>query len=191
MKMLLFISIFSLLFPIFTFGQNVNDYSGEWILDKEKSNLAQLSQIASMMMTVEQTRNEIIVTTTTEFPPFPTPVRQNSNEAKGTSFGLYDIKREYVGDGTYKYRLDGEERIVEVEVENMSQKTTVKLKAFFENGLLKLQSIRVFRGSGGEFILKAVETWELRDNGKSLNITREGEFRNSGKQKIELFFTRK
>lgn len=170
-KSILFVSLV-LLFSLNSFAQTPN-FSGEWILDKEKSKLdkRQAASIESQILKAEQADKDIKVTVTT---------KQNPNEMVGEN-------RVDLGGGANTYTLDGKE--ITVEKDSQIGRVLVKCKGEFKDGKLKLQSSRTFNTPSGDVTINIKEIWELSADGKTLNIKREGESP-QGTKTSELVFTK-
>ena len=142
------------LFSLNAFAQNPN-FSGEWILNKEKSKMdqKQAASIESQTLKAEQTDKEIKITVLT---------KQTEGQVGG--------RKVDVGGTTNTYTLDGKE--VTIQQDTQIGVIPVTFKGEVKDAQLKLQTTRVLNTPMGEVTITAKETWILEAEGKTLNIKR-------------------
>lgn len=139
-----------LTFSISVFAQSKTNFSGEWTLDRDKSDFSDQLRIESVKVTVEQSDKTIKITTDTTHVNIP---------------GQRGIPKR--PPSTTTYTLDGKEMTSEEDY--FGNKIPVKLTASLDSdGTLHLS--KVFETQGGNTVK---ETWSLSDGGKTLTIKRE------------------
>lgn len=141
---------------ILSFAQQP-DFSGNWILDKNKSKLDERSaaRIKSQTITTEQTEKEIKIVIATE---------QMTDDGQN--------KVDFGNGAPRIYTFDGKESF---EIRNTSiGKVEVAWKAEFKDKQLQLITSHKFNGSGDVTAL-TTETWTLSESGTVITIKRKSE----------------
>lgn len=172
------------------------NFAGDWELDTAKSKLPERMRVESMTLNVVQTANELKAATTAKRSA-PTEMKGTNNNNGGSMMsnggggmrggggmgrGMMD------GTQTVTYNLDGKE--TKLETPGIPGAEAVLKAEMEKDGKLKLSTSRTFNGSQGEMTMTTKETWELKDGGKTLKITRDTESPR-GTQTSELYFTKK
>lgn len=138
------------------------NYSGNWVLDKDKSELGRRSRVKLMTMKVTQSETELSYE------------RKVEREEGGSGRGGRGRGRGGRGRnaGAVKFNLEGKES----EVPGSGRFGKAKLKAkILDDGGLGLTQIRSFEGRNGSVEIKTVETWKLSKDGNTLTISSETE----------------
>ena len=138
-----------------------SDFSGEWKLDMDKSELGGRSRIESMTMNVTQTKEEIKFQRTAK--------RAESDDGgrrRGRGFGGG-------GNAGQTFKLDGSESTEAIERGQITG--SVVRTAEMKDGSLVLTIKRELETPRGERKTTSVETWELSEDGKTLTVSTETE----------------
>ena len=145
----------------------MTDFSGDWELNVDKSELSERSRIESMKMKVVQSKTELSVERT---------IKRESDGSIGGALGRgQGTRRGNRGGGmrgafpTTTYDLTGKETKVEMADGIMTGET--KLKAKSKNGKLTLTQKRTLNTRRGARKIKLVETWVLSADGKTLTVS--------------------
>lgn len=150
------------------------DFSGDWKLDIENSELGGRARIESMTMKVTQSETELSVERNVK--------RKGRDASIGGALGGGNRgrgrQRLRRGIPATIYDLTGKETSVKISDGIMNGNT--KLKAESSKGKLMLTQDRILNTPRGERKMKSVESWELSDSGNTLTIstvrsTRRGE----------------
>lgn len=181
-KTILMATAFLLLSAIAAFAQTKTDFSGNWTLDVSKSKLDERQRIESGTMNVTQTSND--VTFKTDFKRTPRPDNGGGN---GQGGGMGRGGMTGGASQTVSYTLDGKE--VTSQVGSGQMTGTAKMQAKWDDGKLKLTSVRTFSTPNGDFTTTLRETWELADGGKGLKVHRETESQR-GNQSSDFYYTK-
>ena len=169
MKKIFFLAAMLGAFSIAGFAQaKATDFSGTWVLDIPKSQLGERMRIEALTMTVAQTDKELKVTSETKRPAPPADAAQPGPNGPGAGRGM---GRNFGGDGTVSYSLEGKETIVEIDGPN--GKMPIKYRATLDAGKANLSSSRSFSGPMGEITATTKDTWTLSPDGKTLTVARE------------------
>lgn len=185
MKKIAILGALMCLFAVGVFAQTKTDFSGNWTLDKGKSNLGERSRIESMTVKATQTATDLTVDTETkrEAPP-----EGAGGQGGGRGMGGGRGAMMGGGDGTSVYKLDGSETTVEMETP--MGKIPMKRKAeFSSDGKLNLSSTVSVDTPNGAMTMVTKEVWELADGGKTLKIKRTRQTPR-GDQTMEMVFTK-
>ncbi|MCB1023945.1 MAG: hypothetical protein KDB79_06140 [Acidobacteria bacterium] len=167
---------FLLLFVAFTISaQTTPDYSGDWTLDKDKSELGERSRVKSMTMNVSQTDKTLTYERKAE--------REAAPEGGGGGRGMGGGRGPGGDQSAMTFSLDGKETKAE------TGRGEAKLKAKAESGKLELTTERSFEGPMGSISIKTVETWELSSDGKTLIVSSETKTPR-GDQSQKMVFTK-
>jgi hypothetical protein len=161
------------------------NFAGNWELDAGKSKLSDMMRIESMTMNVAQTDKDLTIETKTKRAERPEGEMRGGNGGGngGGRRGGGRMGRGMGGDGTFNYTLDGKE--------TSATSGDAKLKAKFEkDGKLKLMQTRNLETPMGAVSIKTNETWELKDDDKTLIVKRDTETPR-GTQSSEMYFTKK
>ncbi len=138
-------------------------FAGTWELDKSKSKMDErmASRLNGQTLTVTHDDKEVKVDRKNDMaaPPAGGPGGGPGGGGGGRGGGMMG------GAPNSTYKLDGSE----VVTENPRGKATSKAK--LNGGKLEVSTTSVFSGQNGEMTMKATESWELADGGKTLKIT--------------------
>ncbi len=140
------------------------DFSGDWTLNKEKSELGERNRMESMTMKVSQTADEMTVEKTIKMGERP----EGENRGGGNRMGGGD------GTQTLKYNLKGKETSADKGGGRRGGEAKLKAKAE-KDGKLKLIQTRSFETQMGAISIKTVEIWELSADGKTLTVSSNSE----------------
>jgi hypothetical protein len=135
-------------------NETATDFSGDWKLDLDKSELGERSRVESMTMKVTQSETELTY----------------KREAKRSEGG--GGRRGFRGGGNpapVTYKLDGTETSADIGRGDFTGKATYKAEKKDEK--LVLSATRTFETPNGTRSNKSFETWELSEDGKTLTIT--------------------
>ncbi|NNE68491.1 MAG: hypothetical protein HKN33_18130 [Pyrinomonadaceae bacterium] len=131
------------------------DFSGDWVLDTEKSELGGRRRIKSMKMKVTQTETELSYTREVE--------REAGGGGRGGRMGR---GRGMGGNQTSTFDLTGKERIEPSE----GRGGDVKLKAEEDGAGFKLTQSREFNGPMGAVTIITIEKWSLSEDGSTFTV---------------------
>lgn len=186
MKKLAVLGAIMCLFAVGVFAQAKTDFSGNWTLDKGKSNLGERSRIESMTVKATQTASDLTVETATKREAPPEGAGGGQGGGRGMGGGRGGMMGG--GDGTAVYKLDGSETATEMETP--MGKVPMKRKAeLASDGKLNITTSSTFSTPNGEMTMTTKETWELADGGKTLKIKRTRQTPR-GDQTMEMVFTK-
>lgn len=149
------VALFTCFFSVFLFGQKT-DFSGTWILDKNKSKLDEgfAARVQTQTIYAIQTSDTIKVYVSTEM------------------VGVTNEKSLDIAGENYKsYLFNGSETFYEERMAIGPVKIICKCE--YKNGELKLSTSRFFNGSDVAIVTR--ETWTLASDGMTLNVKRESE----------------
>lgn len=161
-------------------------FAGNWDLDVAKSKLFAKSSIESGTLKIKQTDKKLTVVSDFKRTQRPFPA---SNGLRGDiQFGGYGM----LSGGTTVYNLSGKKTVVETRTrDGMIPPDSVSMRAEIEtDGKLKITSIRSLEAKMGAVSSKTIETWQLLDGGKNLQVTLEMDMP-GGMQTAELVFNKK
>jgi hypothetical protein len=183
-------------------GTSPTDFSGTWVLDKNKSQglSRMLQNIESYTMTVKQDAQQLTVENKIVGAPRPAPSDQGTggqtegsrtgDGRRGGGFGGGRGGRggSGMGAGTAIYKLDGTETRAE---STGGRGGAATFKALWkDNGrALELTTTRSFNFQGNETTRTTKERWELVDGGKTLKVQRTSDSP-QGSQDANLVFTK-
>ncbi len=145
------------------------DFSGEWTLNLEKSDMGERGRVKSMEMSVTQTTEKISYTRKSEMEARPEGGDGGGGMRPGGGGGGMGGGRGGAGGSSQSaiFQLDGTEVKTEA-VGGMGG--TVKLKAKASDGKLSLKTSREFNSPNGAVQVTTNEKWELSADGKTLTI---------------------
>ncbi len=131
-----------LLYPATTYAGDKADFSGEWTLNEDKSEMGEGRFRPSATLKITQAENSLVIDRTR--------IGRDGEQRK--------IKDEYT--------LDGEAKLTETE-----RGSTKSTASWSEDGkTLTINSHRKMTREGQTFEITSVETWELSDDGSALTI---------------------
>ena len=177
-KIVLLTSLFVLFaaFGVSAQHDDVGSFSGNWTLDKEKSELGERARIESMTMDVKQTATELTVERKVTLAE-----RGDGDEDRRGGFGD--------GERALTFDLSGKETLA-APTGPGRRGGEIKLKAEVEkDGTLKLTQTRDIEGPMGSVTVKTVEIWKKSDDGSTLTVTGETETPR-GKRTMKMVFVK-
>lgn len=192
-KYALLASLCVLLFALTISAQDEEtNFSGNWLLDVSKSDLGERSRVESMTMNVRQTETDFSVERKTKMKEM-----ENNGEGRGGGMGN-GVGRGggmgmrggfgFSGDANLTYDLSGKETTSTIGEGDFTGNLTLKAKSE-KDGKMKFIQMRNFETPMGSMSIKTVETWELSNDEKTLNIRSETETPR-GNRNTKMVFTR-
>lgn len=161
---------------------SIADYSGEWKLDVDRSDVTQSAGIESMTMTVVHDAGTLSVSTETK-----RSAGRAGASGRGGGMGRGGIGAGPAGDGKFTYDLNGSEtRTVQA---TQFGTVPVRLKAALEKDKLTLSSVRTLSTPMGDVTVTTREEWVLSQEGERLTVKRVTETPR-GTNTMTLVFTR-
>ncbi len=142
------------------------DFSGEWTLNLEKSDMGERGRVKSMAMTVTQNTEKLSYTRKSEMEPRP-----EGGGGGGRPGGGGGARPGGGGMGGSSQSVTFEMNGTETKTEAVGgMGGSVKLKAKASDGKLSLKTSREFNSPMGAVQVTTTEKWELSADGKTLTV---------------------